>query len=42
MSFRDQWEAGHAVSAALFLLAFSALVVAILSETEAPQRRFLS
>jgi hypothetical protein len=42
MSFRDQWEAGHAVSAVLFLLAFSALVVAILSETENPQRRFLS
>ena len=42
MSFRDHWEAGHAVSAALFLLAFSALVVAILSETENPQRRFLS
>jgi hypothetical protein len=41
-SFRDRWEAGHAVSAALFLLAFSALVVAILSETESPQRRFLS
>jgi hypothetical protein len=42
MSFRDRWEAGHAVSAALFLLAFSALVVAILSETESTQRRFLS
>jgi hypothetical protein len=42
MSFRDQWEAGHAVSAILFGLAFSALVVAILSETENPQRRFLS
>jgi hypothetical protein len=41
-SFRDQWEAGHAVSAVLFGLAFSALVVAILSETENPQRRFLS
>ena len=41
MSFRDQWEAGHAVSAILFGLAFSALVVAILSETENPQRRFL-
>ncbi|WP_395016302.1 hypothetical protein [Dongia sp.] len=40
-SFRDRWEAGHAVSAALFLLAFSALVVAILTETESPQRRFL-
>ena len=42
MSFRDRWEAGHAVGAGLFLLAFSALVVAILSETENPQRRFLS
>jgi hypothetical protein len=42
MSFRDRWEAGHAVSAILFGLAFSALVVAILSETENPQRRFLS
>jgi hypothetical protein len=42
MTFRDQWEAGHAVSAILFGLAFSALVVAILSETENPQRRFLS
>jgi hypothetical protein len=41
-SFRDRWEAGHAVSAILFGLAFSALVVAILSETENPQRRFLS
>jgi hypothetical protein len=41
-TFRDRWEAGHAVSAALFLLAFSALVVAILTETENPQRRFLS
>jgi len=42
MRFRDRWEAGHAVSAVLFLLAFSALVVAILTETENPQRRFLS
>jgi hypothetical protein len=41
-SFRDRWEAGHAASAVLFLLAFSALVVALLSETENPQRRFLS
>ena len=41
-SFRDRWEAGHAASAVLFLLAFSALVVAILSETENPPRRFLS
>lgn len=40
-SFRDRWEAGQAVSAVLFLLAFSALVVAVLSETENPQRRFL-
>jgi hypothetical protein len=40
-SFRDRWEAGQAVSAALFLLAFSALVVAVLSETESPQRRLL-
>src|SRR4051794_32347398 len=41
-SFRARWEAGHAVSAVLFLLAFSALVVALLSETETQQRRFLS
>ena len=41
-SFRDRWEAGHAVGAILFLLAFSALVVALLSETENPPRRFLS
>jgi hypothetical protein len=40
-SFRDRWEAGHAASAALFALAFSALVVAILSEGEAAPRRFL-
>lgn len=40
--FRDRWEAGHAASAVLFLLAFSALVVAILTETENPPRRFLS
>jgi hypothetical protein len=33
-SYRDQWEAGHAVGAVLFGLAFSALVVALLSESE--------
>lgn len=32
--FRDQWEGGHAVGAALFAIAFGALVAAILSETE--------
>jgi hypothetical protein len=32
--FRDQWEGGHAASAALFAVAFSALVAAILSEAE--------
>jgi hypothetical protein len=32
--FRDQWEGGHAAGAALFAIAFSALVAAILSETE--------
>ena len=40
--FRDRWEAGHAASAVLFALAFSALVVAILSEVESAPRRFLS
>jgi hypothetical protein len=33
-SYRDQWEAGHAASAALFALAFSGLVIALLSEGE--------
>ena len=42
MRYRDRWESGHAASAVLFLLAFSALVMAILSETENPTRRFLS
>ncbi|HVO03383.1 MAG TPA: hypothetical protein VMT54_14350 [Candidatus Cybelea sp.] len=40
--FRDQWEAGHAVSAALFALAFGALVIAIMSESENGHRRFLN
>lgn len=40
--FRDRWEAGHAVSAALFALAFSALVIALMSETDNGPRRFLS
>ena len=41
-SYRDQWEAGHAASALLFALAFTALVGAILSEAENGTRRFLS
>jgi hypothetical protein len=32
-SYRNQWEAGHAIHAALFGLGFSALVVALLAET---------
>jgi hypothetical protein len=32
-SFRDRWEIGHAVHAALFGLGFSALVIALLVET---------
>ncbi len=40
--YRDQWEAGHAASAVLFALAFSALVIALLSEVENAPRRFLS
>jgi hypothetical protein len=32
-SFRDRWEIGHAVYAALFGLGFSALVIALLAET---------
>jgi hypothetical protein len=31
--YRDQWELGHAIHAALFGLGFSALVIAILAET---------
>ena len=31
--YRNQWEAGHAVHAALFGLGFSALVIALLAET---------
>lgn len=31
--YRDRWEAGHALHAALFGLGFSALVVALLAET---------
>ena len=38
-AYRDQWEAGHAASAALFALAFGALVAAILSEAENGARR---
>ena len=30
--YRDQWETGHAIHAALFALGFSALVVALLAE----------
>ena len=40
--YRDQWEAGHAMNAALFALAFSALVAAILSEAESGTRRIWS
>ena len=32
-SFRDRWEIGHAVHAALFGLGFGALVIAVLAET---------
>jgi hypothetical protein len=42
MHYRDQWEVGHAASAALFALAFGALVAAILSEVDSAPRRFLS
>jgi hypothetical protein len=35
--YRDQWETGHAIHAALFALGFSALVIALLAET--PGRR---
>jgi hypothetical protein len=31
--YRDQWEAGHAVHAALVACGFGALVIAILAET---------
>jgi hypothetical protein len=31
--YRDQWETGHAIHAALFGLGFSALVVALLTES---------
>jgi hypothetical protein len=41
-SYRDQWEAGHAAGAVLFALAFSALVVALLSEVENGTRRIWS
>jgi hypothetical protein len=41
-SYRDQWEAGHAVGAVLFALAFSALVAALLSEVENGTRRIWS
>jgi hypothetical protein len=41
-SYRDQWEAGHAASAILFALAFSALVAALLSEVENGTRRIWS
>jgi hypothetical protein len=34
--YRNQWEAGHAIHFALFLLGFAALVIAILND--APQR----
>ncbi len=38
-SYRNQWETGHAIHAALFGLGFSALVIALLAETpsEAPR-----
>jgi hypothetical protein len=35
-SYRDQWETGHAIHAALFGLGFSALALALLAET--PER----
>jgi hypothetical protein len=38
-AYRDRWEAGHAAGAALFALAFGALVAAILSEAESGPRR---
>ena len=41
-SYRDRWEAGHAASAILFALAFSALVAALLSEGENGTRRIWS
>jgi hypothetical protein len=31
--YRDQWETGHAIHAALFGLGFSALVIALLTES---------
>ena len=39
-AYRDQWELGHAIHAALFGLGFSALVVALLAETphDGPRR----
>ncbi len=38
-SYRNQWEAGHAMHAAFFGLGFSALVVALLAETrKSPSR----
>jgi hypothetical protein len=40
--YRDRWELGHAATAVLFALAFSALVVAILSEAENGSRRIWS
>lgn len=33
VSVRNRWETGHAIHAALFLLAFGALVTALLAET---------
>lgn len=40
--YRDRWEAGHAAGAGLFVLAFSGLVLAILSEVENGARRIWS
>ncbi|MFZ5790870.1 MAG: hypothetical protein ACOY3L_09245 [Pseudomonadota bacterium] len=36
--YRDQWEIGHAIHAALFGLGFGALVIALLGETRALAR----
>ncbi len=37
--YRDQWELGHAIHAALFGLGFSALVIALLAETPGGRSR---
>lgn len=38
-AYRNQWEIGHAIHAALFGLAFGALVIALLVETPDDRRR---